>query len=357
MMALDFKQSGNEAFKRQEYAQAIQLYTQGLQVESSDVLLSNRAQCYLNLNEYELALYDCLEAMKMGNKKAISRGSVAQIHLGRLEQAKELIQNTKGDTTFVDNLLVGLDRFNDLYEGKEYSIALHHLESLFCELDPSLRNSGLDNSVSRVNTNRLQKIPVKWQICRCQCLIELDVHECTQATMAILRAHPRNSDALLLRAKTMFILDSHSSTDIDSVLRTGLTLDPDHQSIRNFRKSLKKLMAEKDAANDAFKAGKWDDALQGYTELLGQCQGVMGVKIRSNRAIVYAKLGDYDNVVQECTDAIGILESLSEGHTLFTKLYSRRADAYMKQEQFESAINDYEKCVEIDGGRGLLHVI
>ncbi|NWV33209.1 TTC12 protein, partial [Grantiella picta] len=59
------KEKGNEAFRRGEFALAIQSYSEGLEkLRDKQELYTNRAQAYLKLHEYEKAIRDCEWALK-----------------------------------------------------------------------------------------------------------------------------------------------------------------------------------------------------------------------------------------------------------------------------------------------------
>ncbi|RUP46231.1 hypothetical protein BC936DRAFT_147188 [Jimgerdemannia flammicorona] len=60
----NMQRNGNEQFNRKEYASAIDSYTQALELESDAVLLSNRAQAHLQLQQFGKALEDAETAFK-----------------------------------------------------------------------------------------------------------------------------------------------------------------------------------------------------------------------------------------------------------------------------------------------------
>lgn len=45
---------------------------------------------------------------------------------------------------------------------QSYYNALSEIESAIVLVDPSLRGSGLPNSISNLDTNQMKKIPTKW---------------------------------------------------------------------------------------------------------------------------------------------------------------------------------------------------
>ncbi|NXX35402.1 TTC12 protein, partial [Nicator chloris] len=64
-LANDLKEQGNEAFRKGDFALAIQRYTEGLEkLRDKQELYTNRAQAYLKLHEYEKAITDCEWALK-----------------------------------------------------------------------------------------------------------------------------------------------------------------------------------------------------------------------------------------------------------------------------------------------------
>lgn len=66
----DLKEKGNEAFKIEDWIEAISFYTQGIELSPSDdkelvVLLKNRAAAYLKQEKHEKALKDCTKALEI----------------------------------------------------------------------------------------------------------------------------------------------------------------------------------------------------------------------------------------------------------------------------------------------------
>lgn len=64
------KEEGNAAFKARDYQRAVELYTQGLEIDPNNKdmnskLLQNRAQAHLTLKNYDQAIADCTEALRL----------------------------------------------------------------------------------------------------------------------------------------------------------------------------------------------------------------------------------------------------------------------------------------------------
>ncbi|GMR49620.1 hypothetical protein PMAYCL1PPCAC_19815, partial [Pristionchus mayeri] len=80
---------GNAAFKERRYHKAIQLYTESLRMEPNHLVFGNRAQSFIHLHQYELALRDLNEAMRINSTfaKNVNRRARVLSHLGMTSEA------------------------------------------------------------------------------------------------------------------------------------------------------------------------------------------------------------------------------------------------------------------------------
>ncbi|GMR49609.1 hypothetical protein PMAYCL1PPCAC_19804, partial [Pristionchus mayeri] len=88
-IALKKKDLGNAAFKERRYHKAIQLYTESLRMEPNHLVFGNRAQSFIHLHQYELALRDLNEAMRINSTfaKNINRRAKVLSQLGMTSEA------------------------------------------------------------------------------------------------------------------------------------------------------------------------------------------------------------------------------------------------------------------------------
>jgi DnaJ family protein C protein 7 len=107
------------------------------------------------------------------------------------------------------------------------------------------------------------------------------------------------------------------------------------------------LQRTKTAGNDAFKAGRWQEAYDLYTESLAidPDNKHINAALFFNRATTCSKLNRLEDCVTDCTRAI----ELDDG---YIKAYARRAKAYMDKEDYEAAVIDYEKLNKLEKTRG-----
>jgi DnaJ homolog subfamily C member 7 len=88
------KEEGNAAFKAKDYQRAVELYTQGLEIDpnNKDInskLLHNRAQAHLILRNYDRAIQDCTKALQLDSSyiKALKFRAKAHGAAGNWEEA------------------------------------------------------------------------------------------------------------------------------------------------------------------------------------------------------------------------------------------------------------------------------
>ncbi|KAF8346257.1 hypothetical protein F5887DRAFT_960979 [Amanita rubescens] len=91
--ASEYKSKGNTAYTGKDFARAVELYTQAIQVspKADSVFYSNRAACYINMSppKHELVVNDCDEALKLepAYVKALNRRALALEGLERYEES------------------------------------------------------------------------------------------------------------------------------------------------------------------------------------------------------------------------------------------------------------------------------
>lgn len=91
MSAADFKAKGNDYLKKKQFAEAVDAYTKGIEVDSSNAILyANRAQAQIKLENYGLAIADCDLAIAADEKyaKAWYRRGVSQMAILQYSQAQ-----------------------------------------------------------------------------------------------------------------------------------------------------------------------------------------------------------------------------------------------------------------------------
>jgi DnaJ family protein C protein 7 len=293
------REEANRLFNLKKYYEAIGVYSQGLVSNPSDkVLLGNRAQAYIEVNDFFNALRDCTLVLEQDPHytKVIFRAAKCHTHMGNLDDALALLQSNSStlhpEIKVLKQLQLQLKHYH-LHILNDPESALKALEQAMTTLDPELLGSALPKSISSIATAALNRMPLKWRLWRGEALVAVhDFSEAAQVAVEILRVDPRNSDALLLRARTMYLLDSHPVATVRQFIVQCLTFDPDNQAARLLLKHVKLLEQIKTAGNDAFKSSDYETALAEYESFLETVSpdSIARGKVLSNRATVYGKV-------------------------------------------------------------------
>lgn len=109
------KEEGNTAFKAKDYRRAIDLWGQALEVDPTNKdmnakILGNRAQAYINLKEYDSAIQDCTEALRLdpGYVKAMKVRAKANAGADNWEDAvrdyKSVAENNPGEKGIAEEI-------------------------------------------------------------------------------------------------------------------------------------------------------------------------------------------------------------------------------------------------------------
>jgi tetratricopeptide (TPR) repeat protein len=85
------KEAGNKAFQLGSFEEAIKLYTQAIEVQDNHIYYANRANAYLEIDEFQKCIDDCEMAIKLDPKyvKSYVRKGNALLNTVKVQQAIE----------------------------------------------------------------------------------------------------------------------------------------------------------------------------------------------------------------------------------------------------------------------------
>jgi mitochondrial import receptor subunit TOM70 len=87
--AMEAKTLGNQLYSEKKFEEAAEHYSKAIDLSPTSIFYCNRAACYSNLQQFELAVRDCDEAIKLDQKyaKAFHRRALAHEKLGDKQKA------------------------------------------------------------------------------------------------------------------------------------------------------------------------------------------------------------------------------------------------------------------------------
>ncbi|KAF2718260.1 TPR-like protein [Polychaeton citri CBS 116435] len=329
-----FKQSGNKFYKNKQYRQAIQEYGKAIEADpSSSTYVSNRAAAYMADNSWAEALEDCKLAddLEPGNSKILHRLAKVYTALGRPREALDVY-----------------DRMQPAASAKDKSPALQ-MQNYINQAQESLRGDS-SGSMARIALDQAEKglgftvqPPRRWRLMRGEAYLKMgnvnSLGDAQNIAMSLLRANNQDPEALVLRGRALYAQGENDKAV--QHLRQALACDPDFKDAVKYLRMVQKLDRMKEEGNTHFKSGRYQKAVDVYTEALSVDPLNKGTnsKILNNRAMCYSRLKDWPTAIKDCDQAIKLDSS-------YTKAKKTRAKALGEGGDWEEAVKAYKDIAE-----------
>ncbi|KAF9286292.1 Hsp90 cochaperone [Mortierella antarctica] len=342
-MAEEFKAQGNKAFLAKDYPTAIDFFSKAIELDASNhVLYSNRSACYASQKNYQQALEDGEKTveLKADWAKGYGRKAAALFGLGRYPEANDVYEaGLKLEPTNV-LLQKGLSETQQAME-KEASMGIGQFfgPDVFTKmaanpkLAPLLAQADLVEKVKSI-----------------------------QANPNALNQHMQDPRIMSLLMGLMG-LDARGPEDMASAMDqdpSPPTSPPTSQPKKEEAKpkveeikeeempseeelNKKEALKIKDLGNASYKARKFDEALEHYAKAWELDS--TNVSILTNKAAVYFEMGNFDECIKTCEEAIEVGREYRADYKLIAKALGRIGTAYVKQDKLPEAIKYYGKSL------------
>ncbi|TFK37408.1 hypothetical protein BDQ12DRAFT_705873 [Crucibulum laeve] len=344
------KERGNVAFKAGRYGEAIDLYTEAIQLNPLEPsYLTNRAASYMAIKRFRLALEDCQMAASL---QSASPSPKTLLRLARCQLA--LGSSTPASSTIRSILSIEPRNTQAIQLRDKIQVLENHVktfETARGRKDWGLARLALDKCLQAIEGEG-GEIPAEWRIWR----IELELARgnwdaANSAANDALRSNAQSPDILTLRGLVLFLCGKLPQAQQHA--QSALRLDPGYEPARRLWKRAKEIERLKDEGNTAFKSGKLQEAVDKYTlalELIGEAEGEgKGGQIRatllSNRATTLLKLNKHTEALVD-TDA-----SLNLFPTSYKALRTR-ARIHLHLEKYDEAVSDFKSAIQQAGTEG-----
>jgi len=328
------KLEGNSLFSKRKFRHALKKYSDAIELDESEpTYFSNRAACYISMEDPAHALTDALRSVELDPSfaKGWLRAAKCCIMFGDIVKAKEICDKVTDLSSNLSTLVEAeIQKINQIEKLNEeflnsnqrghFSNALHHLDQI-AEICPKFEKNHLLRS---------ELLALKGEFEKCNTILSENFDESNNC-----------ADVLYIKALVLYYQDNFdlAFTMLNSILK----LDPNHQKSKNCMTLATSIKDKKEEGNSQFKDGKYDEAFKLYTEALeiDKFNIKTNAKLYFNRATVYVKLGKLSEAIDDCTKAIQLDKT-------YQKPYLRRANAYMEIESFDQAVKDFEQLVKMD---------
>ena len=299
----------------------------------SSTYLSNRAAAYMAANRYIEALEDCKMAdeLESDNAKILQRMAKVYTALGRPQEALDVYERIQPPATVRDkataaNMLSHISQAQDsLQTSTSGSMVLH-------AIDQAERGLGLGVSPPR-----------KWKLMRGEAYLKMgtvnSLGDAQNIAMTLLRSNRGDPEALVLRGRALY--GQGENEKAIQHFRQALSCDPDFRDAVKYLRMVQKLDRMKEEGNGHFKAGRYQPAVDVYTSALEVDPLNKGTnsKILNNRAMCYSKLKQWQLAIQDCDKAVQLDPS-------YTKARKTRAKALGESGDWDEAVRAYKNIQE-----------
>ncbi|XP_012993316.2 sperm-associated antigen 1 isoform X2 [Esox lucius] len=367
------KDKGNEAFKANDYEEAVAYYTRSLSVVPTVAAHNNRAQAEIRLQRWHNALSDCQAVLEMesGNMKALLRRATVLKQQGNYQKAAEDLRNVlqaEPQNATATGLLVEVDKkLNECQPEKEQKskkILIQELEDEVNNEDddarpvePSQAVGGESAAVAPtergVMGNTQKKPHGRAGNGGPSPHADHDSHGGPR------RGRGCNADKYKVNQQESTASDKVLSNGAQGSGRSGsMGAEPAGKDGSNLDAPCgalpPPLARMKNEGNLLFKNGQFADALGKYSQAITGLtdSGVDSPEdlciLYSNRAACYLKDGNSSDCIQDCTRAL-------ELHPFSLKPLLRRAMAYETMERYRQAYVDYKTVLQVDIGVQAAH--
>jgi DnaJ family protein C protein 7 len=294
---------------------------------------SNRAAALMSANKHSEALEDCKVADELdpGNQKILMRLGRLYTSLGRPDEALDAFHSINPPASAKD-MQPALTMQKYIKQAQEVTANEGSGSMVIYALNEA--EKGLGAGISR---------PRKWQLMRGESHLRMggvnSLGEAQNIAMSLLRHNNQDPEALVLRGRALYAQGENEKAL--QHFRQALNCDPDMKSaVKNLR-MVQKLERLKQDGNAAFKSGRYQEAIDKYTQALDvdAANKNTNSKILQNRALCNSKLKKWSNAISDCDKALQLDPS-------YTKARKTRAKALGESGNWDEASREFKAIHE-----------
>ncbi|XP_078525782.1 dnaJ homolog subfamily C member 3-like [Lissotriton helveticus] len=325
---------GRKLLAAGQLAEALSHYHSAVEGDSKNYLTYyKRAAVYLAMGKFKAALPDLSRAIELK----------PDFLAARLQRGNILLK--QGDTQEAkDDFEAVLQNSPDNEEARNQLARVQELESHMEEAQGAYSRADYTNTVAFLErVVELSPWDPEVRELRSECFLQIGDY-----SKAILDLKPTtklrndNRAAFLKLSKLYYTMGEHEES-LNQV-RECLKLDQDDKDCFSHYKQVKKLSKQLESAEELIKEQRYDEAIEKYQA---------AVKTEPNVAVYATKAKErICHCLTKSKRAVEAIQACSEAHNMDPKnifVLRDRAEAYILNEDFEKAVEDFQEAKEFDG--------
>ncbi|CAN6673739.1 heat shock protein Sti1p [Trichomonascus vanleenenianus] len=341
-----FKAEGNAAFSAKDFTKAVEMFTKAIEASETPnhVLYSNRSAAYSSMRQYDQALKDAQECVKINPQwsKGYGRVGAAQFGLGDLVAAKDAYEealkidpNNAQAKSGLDSVLGAIDR-EAAADGTSADMGMGDIFK-----DPAIWTKLATNPKTREFANDPSFVE--------------KIKQMQTNPMAVLSG--AQQDPRLMTAISVILgidLPTRPGQEEDTAMPDAPQPEKKEPPKKEEPKKEEpkkeepvdedkaKADEEKALGNTLYKQRKFDEAIEHYNKAWELKKDITYL---NNRAAAEYEKGDFDGAVATCTKAIEYGREVFADYKLLAKTYARLGSTYLKKDDYKSAIEAFNKSL------------
>lgn len=329
------KEKGNELFKKNRYEEAIKYYEKAIKLNNTiEVLYSNKGTCEKCLKRYKQAIKDYKKALEINPKNTKNLNRLASVYI-----------------------IVG--NFGEAKMTQEKCLTLEPNNSIFKDQMTTIENL-IENHTKLKEKKKEEKFEDAEEICKKIIEKAPDFTELKLEYIEILLENVKIQEALSYLTKEVNFEDKLKYEDFDYLAALALYYDGQYEKAKkqiaiaksknnsnekynDLSKKIDGIETVKKKANEIFKKGKYEEAIEEYTKVLefDPKNKKFNSLILANRALCYQKLNKNTEALRDSNQSIKLNPYYARG-------YVKRGNVYMELKMFDDAKADFQKAKELD---------
>uniref|UniRef100_A0A0K8TBK0 Stress-induced-phosphoprotein 1 n=1 Tax=Lygus hesperus TaxID=30085 RepID=A0A0K8TBK0_LYGHE len=328
------KEKGNAALQSGNFKEAVNFYTQAIQVDGSNhVLFSNRSAAYCKAGEYDKALQDAEKTvtLKPDWGKGYSRKGSALAYLGKHKDAIQAYEEGLKHDPNNAQLKEGIQEVKAQMDGPFPDL----FSNPFCA--PDLMNKLKEDPRTREYLNDPSYLKLLQQV------------QQNPKDLSLMMSDKRmlTTMAVILGLDPNMAAGDDERMDVDPPStppsKPKEQPKPTPKEDENLTPEQKEARAEKELGNAAYKKKEFAEALEHYNKALSLVP--TDITFYNNIAAVYFEQKEYEKCIEECEKGIEIGRENRADFKSISKAFQRIGNAHKKLGNWQSAKTFYEKAL------------